>query len=135
MDEKEVSGIKVWQIILILIIIFSTMLTILFINRPKKVIKKEVNVNYEDQIINNLNFEKIKIYSKNNKYYFIARVKNNNNYDIDITPITVKLMGDKDITFTSYIGDKIKTKDYKLITMETKEDLSKIKTTEFSFNK
>ncbi|MBR3198624.1 MAG: hypothetical protein IKG27_01265 [Bacilli bacterium] len=135
MDEKEVSGIKVWQIILILIIIFSTMLTILFINRPKKVIKKDVNINYEDQIINNLNFEKIKIYSKNNKYYFIARVKNNNNYDIDITPITVKLMGDKDITFTSYIGDKIKIKDYKLITMETKEDLSKIKTTEFSFNK
>ena len=44
-------------------------------------------------------------------------------------------MGDKDITFTSYIGDKIKIKDYKLITMETKEDLSKIKTTEFSFNK
>ncbi len=135
MDEKEVTGIKIWQIILPFLIILIVVAGILYLNKPKKTVKKDINKDYENQIINSLNFEKIKIYSKNKKYYFIAKVKNNNNYDISISPITIKLIGNKNITFKSYIGDKIESKKYKIITMETKEDLSNVKAIEFSFSK
>ena len=134
MKEKEITGIKIWKILLIFIIIVLIPVVYIYINKPKKELSKNININYDNQIINNLNFEKIKIYSKNKKYYFIAKVKNNNNYDINITPINVTLKGNKKISFISYAGDVIKTKEYKIITMETKEDLSGIKKIIFSFN-
>lgn len=133
MDEKEIKGIKLWKIILIIIIIFLIVLTILFINRPKKEIKKDLNLNFNNQIVNELSFEKIKIYSKNGNYFFTAKVINKNDYDINLSPVTVIL--DESITFTGYIGDTIKSNEYKMLTMQTKEDLSQIKNIRFEMKK
>ena len=134
MEEKEVTGVKVWKIFLIIIIILMLGLLVFFISKPKKEIKKDINNNYENQIVDNLSFEKIKIYSKNNNYYFTAKVVNKNDYDIVINTVDVTLKGEKTINFKSYIGKIIKKSKYKMITMQTKEDLSSIKIITFNIN-
>lgn len=134
MEEKEVTGVKVWKIFLIIIIILMLGLLVFFISKPKKEIKKDINNNYENQIVDNLSFEKIKIYSKNNNYYFTAKVVNKNDYDIVINTVDVTLKGKKTINFKSYIGKIIKKGEYKMITMQTKEDLSSIKIITFNIN-
>ena len=134
MEEKEVTGVKVWKIFLIIIIILMLGLLVFFISKPKKEIKKDINNNYENQIVDNLSFEKIKIYSKNNNYYFTAKVVNKNDYDIIINTVDVTLKGKKTINFKSYIGKIIKKSEYKMITMQTKEDLSSIKIITFNIN-
>ena len=45
MEEKEVTGVKVWKIFLIIIIILMLGLLVFFISKPKKEIKKDINNN------------------------------------------------------------------------------------------
>ena len=122
MKEKEVKKIKLWQVLLIIIICLLSYVIITNYKKPNK--KEEVNINYKNQIVNNISFEKIKIYSKNNKYYFTSKVINKTNDTLNISPITVTL---DDITFNGYIGDKLNSKEYKMLTMETNKKLDKIK--------
>lgn len=133
MFENEVTGIKFWKIILIVLIILLAILIIFFIKIPKKVQKKDININYRDQVIDSINFEKIKIYSKNGNYYFTAKVVNKNNYDVKISPVTVTLNDGKLAVFTSYIGEIINANDYKMLTMETKKNLESVKRITFKF--
>ena len=46
MDEKEVTGIKIWQIILPFLIILIVVAGILYLNKPKKTVKKDINKDY-----------------------------------------------------------------------------------------
>ncbi len=133
MEEKEITGIKLWKVVLIVFSLVLIVSIIFLINRPKKEALKNINLNYDNQIVNGLNFEKIKIYSKRDIYYFTARVINTNNYDVNLPLITVRLTGDNSISFNSYIGDGIAAGEYKIITMETKNNLSNIKNVEFNF--
>ena len=128
MDEKEVKGIKIWKIIRILLIILTLTIYFYIKNKPKEEIKHVINKNYNSKTISNITFENIKIYEKENKYFFTAKAINKTKKDIKLKRIEIRL--DNNI-FYSYIGDNIKSKSYKMIFMETNKDISNIKNIEF----
>lgn len=128
MDEKELTGIKFWKVLLIFgILIVLCLCYYLYSNQTKKQVEKKVNITLKDQKKYKLSFEKIKIYSKDNTYYFTCRVLNKTNNEIPLNIVKITLIGDKNISFNSYIGTSIKPNEYRLITMQTKEDLSNVK--------
>ena len=131
MEEKEIKGVKFWKILLLLsFILFGISIYFYLINRPKEIKKIVINNNYSNQIINDLSFEKIKIYKKENKYYFSSKVINKTKEDINLNKIEIKL---DNYSFNSFIGNIIKPGEYKMIFMETNKDISKIKNIKFIF--
>ena len=82
------------------------------------------------ETINEITFDKIKIYEKNNKYYFTAKAINKTKKDIKINKINIKLDNYK--TY-SYIGNNLKSKEYKMIFIETNNKINNIKKIQFSF--
>lgn len=132
MEEIETKKIKVWQL-LIIIIFFALIIIVIFkVKKTQPQIKERINKNYKNQVINNINFTNIKIYEKNNNYYFTAKAINNTKKTTEVGKINIKL---DNYEFYSYIGNKIKPNEYKMIFMETKTDISKIKNITFNFNK
>lgn len=128
MEEK---GIKLWKILFILSLLFLSVSIYFYItNKPKEIKKQIINNNYPNQKINDITLQNIKIYEKNNKYYFTAKAINKTKQDIKLNKIVIKL---DNYTFNTYIGDKIKSKEYKMIFMETNKDLSNIKNIDFIF--
>lgn len=128
MEEK---GIKLWKILFILSFLFLSVSIYFYItNKPKEIKKQIINNNYPNQKINDITLQNIKIYEKNNKYYFTAKAINKTKQDIKLNKIVIKL---DNYTFNTYIGDKIKSKEYKMIFMETDKDLSNIKNIDFIF--
>lgn len=131
MEEKETKKIKLWKILFILSILFLSVSIYFYItNKPKEIKKQIINNNYPNQKINDITLQNIKIYEKNNKYYFTAKAINKTKQDIKLNKIIIKL---DNYTFNTYIGDKIKSKEYKMIFMETDKDLSNIKNIDFIF--
>lgn len=131
MEEKEVKGIKVWKVLMLLSLLFLSVSIYFYIsNKPKEIKRLIINNNYKSQTINNIMFEKIKIYEKNNKYYFTAKAINKTKNDIKLKRLEIKL---DDYIFYSFIGDVLKSNSYKMIFMETNKDISNIKKIEFVF--
>lgn len=131
MEEKEVKGIKVWKVLILLSLLFLSVSIYFYIsNKPKETKKIIINNNYKSQTISNITFEKIKIYEKNNKYYFTAKAINKTKNDIKLKRLEIKL---DDYIFYSFIGDVLKSNSYKMIFMETNKDISNIKKIEFVF--
>lgn len=131
MEEKEVKGIKVWKVLMLLSLLFLSVSIYFYIsNKPKETKKLIINNNYKSQTISNITFEKIKIYEKNNKYYFTAKAINKTKNDIKLKRLEIKL---DDYIFYSFIGDVLKSNSYKMIFMETNKDISNIKKIEFVF--
>ena len=129
MEEREVKGIKLWKILLLLSVIFFTIAIYFYItNKPKEIQKEIINNNYSSKTIRNITFEKIKIYKKNNKYYFTAKATNKTKNDIELSKIEIKL---DEYKFYTYIGSNLKSNEYKMIFMETNKDISTIKKIEF----
>lgn len=128
MEEKRIKHCKIILIgIFIVAIIIASTLT----NKQKEK-QNNINLSFPDQTVKKLNFEKIKIYSKNDTYYFTAKVINKNSSNLKISSITVTMNASKPITFSSYIGDELKKEEYKILTMQTKENLEKIKSINFN---
>ena len=123
MKERK---IKLWQLLLAIIIILAVVLIIInTVNKPVENQKSEnVNLNYKSRVVNDITFENIKIYSKDGSYYFTAKAVNKTDNDLKISNLQVSL---DDQTFIPFIGDEIKSKEYKMIFMETKRDLKNIK--------
>ena len=131
MEEKETKEIKLWKILFILSLLFLSVSIYFYItNKPKEIKKQIINNNYPNQKINDITLQNIKIYEKNNKHCFTAKAINKTKQDIKINKIIIKL---DNYTFNTYIGDKIKSKEYKMIFMETNKDLSNIKNIDFIF--
>lgn len=131
MEEKEVKGIKVWKVLMLLSLLFLSVSIYFYIsNKPKETKKIIINNNYKSQTISDITFEKIKIYEKNNKYYFTAKAINKTKNDIKLKRLEIKL---DDYIFYSFIGDVLKSNSYKMIFMETNKDISNIKKIEFVF--
>ncbi len=131
MEEKETKEIKLWKILFILSLLFLSVSIYFYItNKPKEIKKQIINNNYPNQKINDITLQNIKIYEKNNKYYFTAKAINKTKQDIKLNKIVIKL---DNYTFNTYIGDKIKSKEYKMIFMETDKDLSNIRNIDFIF--
>lgn len=131
MEEKETKEIKLWKILFILSILFLSVSIYFYItNKPKEIKKQIINNNYPNQKINDITLQNIIIYEKNNKYYFTAKAINKTKQDIKLNKIIIKL---DNYTFNTYIGDKIKSKEYKMIFMETDKNLSNIKNIDFIF--
>lgn len=131
MEEKETKEIKLWKILFILSLLFLSVSIYFYItDKPKEIKKQIINNNYPNQKINDITLQNIKIYEKNNKYYFTAKAINKTKQDIKLNKIVIKL---DNYTFNTYIGDKIKSKEYKMIFMETDKDLSNIKNIDFIF--
>ena len=131
MEEKETKKIKLWKILFILSILFLSVSIYFYItNKPKEIKKQIINNNYPNQKINDITLQNIKIYEKNNKHYFTAKAINKTKQDIKLNKIIIKL---DNYTFNTYIGDKIKSKEYKMIFMETDKNLSNIKNIDFIF--
>lgn len=130
MDEKEAKGIKIWKLLFILSFVFLGISGFIYISdKPLEEEVVVINNNYNSQTISNITFEKIKIYERNNKYYFTAKAINKTKNDIKLDRIEINLDNYK---FYSYIGDNLKSSEYKMIFMETNQDISKIKTVSFS---
>ena len=131
MEEREITGIKTWKLLFFLsLIIFTFSLYIYQTNKPKEIKKQIINYNYKSQTVNGITFDKIKIYEKNNKYYFTAKAINKTKKDIKINKINIKLDNYK--TY-SYIGNNLKSKEYKMIFIETNNKINNIKKIQFSF--
>ena len=125
MDEKEAKGIKIWKLLFILSFVFLGISGFIYISdKPLEEEVVVINNNYNSQTISNITFEKIKIYERNNKYYFTAKAINKTKNDIKLDRIEINLDNYK---FYSYIGDNLKSSEYKMIFMETNQDISKIK--------
>lgn len=131
MEEKETKEIKLWKILFILSLLFLSVSIYFYItNKPKEIKKQIINNNYPNQKINDITLQNIKIHENNNKYYFTAKAINKTKQDIKLNKIVIKL---DNYSFNTYIGDKIKSKEYKMIFMETDKDLSNIKNIDFIF--
>ena len=131
MDEREIKGIKLWKILFVLSLTFFGVSIYFYItNKPKEIKKIIINNNYHNQIVNDITIKNIKIYKKENKYYFTAKAINKTKNDIKLNKIEIRL--DK-YKFYSYIGNNIKSNEYKMIFMETNKDISNIKKIEFKF--
>ena len=122
---------KVWKLLLI---VFVLIIGLLFINNPfeKRPLEKEkaLNINYSERKVNNLTFDRIKIYKKNNSYYFSSRLTNNSTSGVDIKKVDIKL---DNYSFSSYVG-LVKPGEHKMIFMETKNDLSNNKNVTFKIS-
>lgn len=131
MDEREIKGIKLWKILFVLSLTFFGVSIYFYItNKPKEIKKIIINNNYHNQTVNDITIKNIKIYKKENKYYFTAKAINKTKNDIKLNKIEIRL--DK-YKFYSYIGNNIKSNEYKMIFMETNKDISNIKKIEFKF--
>lgn len=125
MDEREIKGIKIWKLLFILSFVFFGVSVYFYIfNMPHKKNEQLVNNNYSSQLVNDIMFDKIKIYNRGNKYYFTARAINKTNNNIKVGRIEIHLDSYK---FYSFIGDNLSSDEYKMIFMETNKDLSDIK--------
>ncbi|MBR3229212.1 MAG: hypothetical protein IKF91_00115 [Bacilli bacterium] len=131
MEEKEIKSIKIWKLLFLLSLIFFGISLFFYITqKPNNIRKQIINNNYQNQKINGIEIKKIKIYKKNNKYYFTAKAINKTKKDIKLKNIEIKL---DNYTFNSYIGENLKSKEYKMIFMETDKDISNIKKIQFIF--
>lgn len=125
MDEREIKGIKIWKLLFILSFVFFGVSVYFYIfNMPHKKNEQLVNNNYSSQLVNDIMFDKIKIYNRGNKYYFTARAINKTKNSIKLGRIEIHLDNYK---FYSFIGDNLSSDEYKMIFMETNKDLSDIK--------
>ena len=125
MDEREIKGIKIWKLLFILSFVFFGVSVYFYIfNMPHKKNEQLVNNNYSSQLVNDIMFDKIKIYNRGNKYYFTARAINKTKNNIKVGRIEIHLDSYK---FYSFIGDNLSSDEYKMIFMETNKDLSDIK--------
>ena len=126
-----------WLILLVIIII---VIVLLLVNLPqkeqKKVIKKKINLSFDDVVTDNVNFYNINIMGKNDYYYLTANMTNLTADPIIASNVQILVTDDKNetITLIGYFGGEIKGDETKTITVKTKHNLKNIKKVNFTLD-
>ena len=135
-DIKAITPIKIAIISIILIIIIGT----IYIFIPKhqnEEIEKEpelIHITFENTVQNHILFSDIKIFKKDDEFYFTAKATNMTSNMLKISPITITLKDNQNnkTTMTSYLGDIINGEEEKNITVKTNKNLKNIKSVELN---
>ena len=116
---------KIKYILIILIILLPS---IFFLNyQNKNTINKPVDITLKDIKKNNVLLSNVKITSKNDKYYFTAKVTNLSSNKLKMAPIKINLkQNNEKIKLIGYIGEKLEAKASQNILIETKQSLKEV---------
>ena len=126
-DIKAITPMKIAIISIILIIIIGT----IYIFIPKhqnEEIEKEpelIHITFENTVQNHILFSDIKIFKKDDEFYFTAKATNMTSNTLKISPITIILKDNKnnETILTSYIGDNLTAEAERNIIIKSNKNL------------